>query len=824
MHTQSVNLSTHRLLTLGSLIFVLVLNSCTFSLVNIPGVELVTSTPAPPAGPTSTPQPAAGINFRVTLPSPLPAGEVLNLSVVDEITGLGLNPVNYPMQGMDTLHYSVNIPFVLNSVVKYRYVRQGKLPTLEDNSDDNPVRYRLYYVTGPGAVEDVISSWADSLFNSPFGRITGQIVDSSNNAFIPDILVAAGGQQTLTDSNGKFNLENLPAGTHNLVAYALNGAYQTMQQGARVEVGKTTQANLSLTLATMVNVNFTVTMPPNTIPNVPVRLAGNLYQLGDTFGDLQGGLSTVASRMPLLSPLPDGRYSLSLTLPAGADVRYKYTLGDGFWNAEHSADGAFVVRQLIVPAAPNPLQVQDAIQTWQAGSASPILFEVTIPANTPVSDIPSIQFNPYGWTEPIPMWSRGNNQWVYQLYSPLNMLGDFSYRYCRDDQCGIADDVKTPPGQPGHLVSTSLAPQDLQDTVTGWTWFQPAAPAAQVGLPVTARQAGFWAGVEFLPSTDPTWQAWMPLAIQNVQGLFANWLVLSPSWTISRTNPFVFSPVPGADTLWADSQNSISRARAANMNVALFPAPNFPTGAAKWWASAPRSADWWEAWFSRYAAFADYNADLAAKSGAQALILGGEWITPALPGGSLSDGSSSGVPADAPTRWSVLLADVRQRFSGQVLWAAAYPGGLQSVPDFAAKLDGVYLLWVAPVNASSVDEMKTAAGQLLDNDIQPFQTALGKPVIVAAAYPSTNDAASASLPLSTIFQPGNSQGMVNLQAQADIYEALMLAVNQRAWIGGFVSRGFYPPVGLQDASASIHAKPAADVLWYWYPRLRGITH
>ncbi len=411
-----------------------------------------------------------------------------------------------------------------------------------------------------------------------------------NHGFIPDILVAVGGQQTLTDSNGKFIIENLPAGTHNLVAYAINGAYQTIQQGARVEAGKTTQANLSLVPSIMINVNFTVSMPQNTISGAPVRLVGTLYQLGDTYGDLQGGLSTVASRMPLLTPLPDGRYSLSLSLPVGADFRYKYTLGDGFWNAEHNTDGSFVVRQFIVPAVPNPLPVQDIVQTWQAGPSSPILFEVTVPANTPVSDIPSIQFNPYGWTEPIPMWPLGNNKWVYQLYSPLNMLGDFSYRYCRNDQCGIADDVQTPPGQSGRLISTSLAPQDLQDTVKGWTWLQPSTPAAQVGLPVTARPAGFWAGVEFLPVSDPTWQAWMPLAIQNVQGFQANWLVLEPSWTVSRIDPFVFSPLPGTDPLWADTQDTISRARASNLNVALFPAPNLPTDTASWWASAPTFA------------------------------------------------------------------------------------------------------------------------------------------------------------------------------------------------------------------------------------------
>jgi hypothetical protein len=63
-------------------------------------------------------------------------------------------------------------------------------------------------------------------------------------------------------------------------------------------------------------------------------MAGNLLQFGNTFSDLRGGLSTVADRMPVLTPLPDGRYSVSLFLPAGAHLEYKYTLGDGFWNSE----------------------------------------------------------------------------------------------------------------------------------------------------------------------------------------------------------------------------------------------------------------------------------------------------------------------------------------------------------------------------------------------------------------------------------------------------------------------------------------------------------
>jgi hypothetical protein len=820
MRIQRIHRSLRRLFPLVS-ILVLLLNGCTLTLLNIPGLTSSTATPVLPSGPTATPIPAAAITFHVALPSPLLAGETLYLSVVDEITGLGLNAVTYAMQGMDALDYTIAIPFPLNSIVKYRYIRQGTIPFTEDDSFDKPVRYRMVAVTGPGSVSDVVASWSDSPFSSPSGRLTGQVVDSTNNTPIPNILITAGGQQILTDSTGSFAMENLPVGTHNLVAYSIDGAYQTFQQGARIEAGQHTPVTLSMIPAQMVNVTFTLSVPPDTIQNTPIRLAGNLYQLGNTFGDLQGGLSSVATRMPVFSQQPDGRYTLSLMLPAGADIRYKYTLGDGFWNAEHNLDGSFLVRQLIVPSSSSSVQVQNTVQTWQAGASSPILFEASVPATTPVTDIISIQFNPYGWTEPIPMWPQGNNKWVYQLYSPLDMLGNFEYRYCRNDQCGIADDVQTSNGQGGRPVSTSLVPQDLQDTVSGWNWLQAPTPSTLMGVPVVARQ-GFMAGVEFLSGYNPTWQAWTPLAIQDVQGRYANWLVVDPSWTVGQTTPFVFSPVPGVDPLWADSLDTVGRARASNLNVALFPAVNLSSDLTTWWTSASRDAAWWNSWFDRYAAFADYHADLAKKSGAQALVLGGDWVTPALPGGQLN-GTSSGVPADAQTRWQAIIADVRSRFSGQVYWATSYPGKLQVVPDFASKLDGVYLLWYAPIAGSGVDQIKAAVGNLLDKDIQPLQARLKKPIILAAAYPSADNAASGSLPVSTLFQPGGMQGPVNLKAQADIYQALLMAINERAWLGGFVSRGYYPPVVLQDASASIHGKPAADVVWYWYPRFLGIT-
>lgn len=816
-------------LTKATLTFALIglflLNGCTFSLLDIPGLTS-TQVPPTPSGPTPTPMPAAAVTFNVTLPAPLLAGEVLYLSVVDEVTGLGLNPVNYAMQAMDANHYTLTLPFPVGSVLTYRYLRQAVLPAFEDDSADRPVRYRMYHVAAPGVVQDVVSSWTDSPFSAPTGRITGTVLDAADGKPLPNILIAVGGQQTLTDSTGSFIVEGLPAGTHNLVAYALDGAYQTFQQGATVVEGKTTPASISLASNAFVTVTFTVTVPEDTVGNAPLRLAGNLYTLGNTFGDLDAGVSTVASRMPLLSSLGGGVYTTTLSLPAGADIRYKYTLGDGYWNAEHAPGGAFVLRQLILPAGQSSYQVQDIVSTWQDSASSPILFEVEVPDETPVTDIISIQFNPYGWTEPIPMWPLGNNQWMYRLYSPLDALNTFSYRYCRNDQCGVADDITTTPGRPGRPVTTSLAPQDLQDTVTAWAWLQTLPPNSLVGLPASVRPVGFWAGVEFLPGGDPTWQAWMPNAILNVQALYSNWLVLAPSWTVSRTSPFDFFPVPGRDPLYSDLTRQVNGIRSLDLNTALFPAVNLPASTLDWWTAAPRSdSAWWNAWFNRYEAFALYHADLAAQTGASALILGGEWVMPALPGGRIG-ADSSGVPDDAAARWQSILQEVRAHYSGSILWAVSYPDGIGNVPDFVASLDGIYLLWYAPLagsGAASVDEMRVAAGVLLDNEVLPLQQAFGKPLIIAAAYPSAAEAATAWMPLPVVLQPGSGQGTVDMQEQTDIYQALLAAINERPWVGGFVSRGYYPPVVVHDTSASVYGKPAADVLWYWYPRFLGLT-
>jgi hypothetical protein len=108
---------------------------------------------------------------------------------------------------------------------------------------------------------------------------------------------------------------------------------------------------------------------------------------------------------------------------------------------------------------------------------------------------------------------------------------------------------------------------------------------------------------------------------------------------------------------------------------------------------------------------------------------------------------------------------------------------------------------------------------------------VNKPFIIGLSYPSSNYSATGCIPngggsclyWTTLSRPNADLSTVNLdlQQQVDIYDAMFNAINTRTWVNGLISRGYFAPVALQDKSASIYGKPAADLIWYWFPRLLG---
>lgn len=748
--------------------------------------------PEPREEPGQPETPQTQVTFQVRVPSNSPADAVVYLSIVDEVTGLAFNSEQYPMQAVEMDEgsapaYSLDLILPVGSTIKYRYLRQaGASTVLEHLSDGRPVRYRLYHVEGPGSVEDVVGRWTDTSMESDTGRIRGTALDESG-APIPGLLVSAGGAQTFTAHDGFFLIEGLPEGVHNLVGVDIDGAHRTFQQGARVAVQSTTPATITLPSASYVQVTFQVELPEDTPPVIPVRIAGNLYSLGNTFGNLSGGLSSLAERMPILSPDTDGLYSLTLSLPVGIDLRYKYTLGDGFWNAEHAEDGDFLLRQLIVPEA--DITVQDKVATWSSGGREPITFDLHLPddATTPgpeeqISIRLSLLLGP---TPPLPMWQLAKNRYAYILHSPLNIPGGLSYVYCRNGACE-AD------SRPLNLETAPGAVRDeLRPTISLPEALEPVLPDG-----TQPRSTGFMAGVSLGPRYNPALVNGFPQVLNDLEVMNANMVSFMPTWTFTRKNLPVMEVVPVQDPLWQEVLLLASQAKTRGFQVFIYPQPHFPEQPGRWWNDAARDYPWWVNWFDRYRIFVLHHAAIAEQSGSLGFVLGGDWVSPAMPGGSLEDGSPSGLPADAESRWRSIISEVRTVYSGSIYWA--WPSTrMVTPPPFLDAVDGIYLHWSnIPEGVFQTPDgtPERDPGRLLDIAVRPIQLLYAKPMIMAVYAPAQPD----------------------VQTQADVYNQLAQVVNQRDWIVGFISQGYLPPEVGESGPGSVYGRPAWSLLAGWY--------
>lgn len=812
-------------------VFLILLSACSGGL---PQAAPASTEPPAPSPAPKTRMPQAEVTFNVDLLQPPPSGQQLSLDILDEVTGLALNPERYPMTMESATRYTVRVAFPLGSTVKYRFSREGRPAPVEYTCLGKQVRYRLLQVSGPDQVQGVICAWNDQPAETPTGRLNGKVTDAADGTPLADILIEAGGVSTLTAADGSFLLEGLAPGTHNLFAYSLDGAYQPFQQGAVVAKDSTTPAPIALTPAPLVMVTFHVLPPKNTAPGIPVRLLGNISSLGNQFADLSGGVSTVAYRAPLMKVNPDGSYQLTYKLPAGLDLRYKYSLGDGFWNGELDEQGTFLTRQLIVPQ--QDVTVEDQITAWQAQGAGPITFTASAPDLTPAADQVSIQFSAFGWTEPIPMWPLGNNKWYYTLYNPTNLITELQYRYCRNDQCSMTKEPLPANNQPAaYLVRPATTAQTIEEKIN-WNWL-PKTQEIELTEPSVKRVGLFVTGVELQPGYQPAWLPHISQALQDVHQVNASWVTLTPSWTYTSANPPVLEPLPGTASSYRDFLE-ISRMAAENqLHTAIYPQAFYPDTAEKWWQQARKDSDWWDRWFDRYRSFLLNYADLAQQTNASAIILGESGLRSAIdPQYLLADGSETHLPSDSSERWTELIAEIRTRYSGQIIWVIQQRDLKTPLPEFLNSVDQFYILCSGELSQSNepkAKDLEKRVARILNNEIKPVKERFNKPILLGVGYPSIDGAVKgclqkgdSCLPFDQVHLiPANrAPATIDLDEQVLIYQAYLKVVSRGdyPWISGMITRGFFPPVSAADASMSVRGKPAEQLLRLWFKVLANL--
>jgi len=707
-------------------------------------------------------------------------------------------------------------------VVKYRYAKltDQKIPEAQFNGE--PVRYRLCHVVKPLEVNDSLNRWLGETSSYPQGILTGTVHDQDTHTPIPDILISAGGQLTFTDANGKFFLAGLPSGVHNLVAYAINGSYETFQQGAEIYPNMSTPANIALQARPPVQVRFNVNAPSDA-QGAPIYLAGNLAQLGNTFRELAGGMNLSPKKMPSLTLKEGGTYTIDLQLYAGTDLRYKSTLGDGFWNAERTSRGEIVTRQLIVPNQDIELDLQ--IASWRSNDMPQITFNILDVNAASFLDEIFIQFKTNEWTEPIPVWPLGGGNYLYILYSPLDEGDILGYRFCRNSNCQSAKSVESSWGE----VQVQPEVTSVDVVIEGWEYWSPTSgeTPGNSAISTPPESTTYSTFIELTPEMNPNWEIYAPVGFSTIADLNASAVILTPRWGIQEELGLL-QPKLGSAPFHYQLTHLLSSAKSFHLQRGLFPQIE-TADSPEWQKTFGGSETQWVLWKESYQRYILNYAKISEKTKTEWLVIGGDALLPFYEDPHPADGSIPTLTDSNTQFWQNLITKVRSVYSGQVLWAAHLHKSMDPLPDFISLLDGIYLMVDSPLastNTAAFDEIAWEFNNLMDTHIYEAYRSTGKPVYLALGYPAVDGGAQGCLLLNVdcvndgLFLPGEIRDFaVDQEEQRLIYAALLPIVASRDWIAGTSIRGYQPTVNIQDGSSSIAGKPAMRLIEDWFKRI-----
>jgi hypothetical protein len=779
-----------------------------------------------PMGPTPTPLTPTVVTFNVRLPANTPVGAAPVVQIMDDVGG---NHITVPLIGSSGGLWTGGVAAPVGAVLRYKYVRPQPAYVEEATPALKPVPYRLLVVTSASmTTEDIVAAWLDTPFAGDTGALAGTVKNSNTGSGVMGVIVSAGGRLTLTAWDGSYQFADVPVGVQRVAVLAPDGSLRPAQGTVTINKGQTTTLDLASDDPNLVTITFLARPPVNTDPTAPLRLAGSVSQMGATFAPGPDGTAIAAAREPALVRLADGRWGTQIQLYEGTLIRYKYTLGDGVWNGELDATGAKRLRQIVVPLT--DATIEDSIDAWHSGASAPVTFEVTTPVNTPPNDVVAIQFRTGAWLPPVPMWRVGVNAWKFVLYNPTNMQGNVFYRYCRNFACGAADDAQTAGANAtGRSFTPTLLEQDLKDTVAGWQW-PPDAVQPMGVLPAVVAHPGFGAGIEFTDEWQANGYPFIGEALRGIQAAGANWVTFTPRASAQMTPSPVYAYDLASAPLLTDWKPIVDQAHTLGLRVALHPVTchHTPYGQCDYWNGVAYSPEFWNAWFAAYEKYIVTQAELAARAGADLLVVGGFKLRPSFPG-------EPEAPADAEARWRNLIGNVRAHFKGPIAFELLMGQSVwPSPPAFLDAVDVIRIFWWAPLSGGptpTVNDLAINAGGFLDTRILPVQQRFQRGVLIVPAYLSADQSATQCLKRDDgqcySFEDFNPDRLdaarytLDLQEQADIYNGLLTAVNSRPWIAGFFAYGYHPAAALRDKSISVRGKPAEAVLSSWYPKLQG---
>jgi len=298
-------------------------------------------------------------------------------------------------------------------------------------------------------------------------------------------------------------------------------------------------------------------------------------------------------------------------------------------------------------------------------------------------------------------------------------------------------------------------------------------------------------------------------SLQRLRATGANSVAPVITWYVDSVHSSIAQAGPETPSD-ADLTTFVGRAHELGMKVMFTLHVNSRDGA--WRGTlAPDDKD---AWFGSYREMADHYADLGARLNVEGLCIGAELLT--LTG------------AENSSRWQQLITDLRNRFHGFLTYSAQWGSGVADVRSdpleeftkigFWSQLDylGISAYFnLSPNPTASVQELLSGWNRWYTTRLAPFQAQYRKPLLLTeVGYKSTPGAPDK--PYDETLDNG-----VDLQVQANLYEALLRFWDPVPWLAGvyFWHWTNDPNAGgAQDTDYTPQNKPAQDMATAWFGR------
>lgn len=313
-------------------------------------------------------------------------------------------------------------------------------------------------------------------------------------------------------------------------------------------------------------------------------------------------------------------------------------------------------------------------------------------------------------------------------------------------------------------------------------------PSMQKGI----SYAAWWSGEYSQPDAD--------LSLANLAATGANWISLIVTGyqdTITSTTIFTTTATPTD----ADLIHAITQAHSLGLKVMLKPHVDLLEGPPRWRGQIGQEFTTeaeWAAWFASHRSFIEHYADLAQSYGVDQFCAGTE----------LS------ATTHRTDDWRAVIAGVRARYSGPITYAADHSGEKASITWWDAVdyigVDALYPL--TDKNDPTLDELRAAWTPHVTT-LANLSSTWGKPILFTEIGYRSLDGANR--------RPWDwqSQGTIDLQEQADCYQAAFDSMYGQPWFAGMFwwSWGTDPfQGGPCDDGYTPHDRPAEDVLRAWY--------